>query len=163
MTVNYVVGDATEPKGDGPKLIVHCCNDQGGWGSGFVLAVSKRWKEPEAAYRLWYANPEHPQNPFKLGSIQVIPVDPEEEIAVVNLIGQHKYGKCSDPNDPFVRYDAIAEGLTKVADLAKQWGATVHMPRIGCGLAGGDWWEMGPIIEKAMEDVDCTVYDPPER
>lgn len=160
MTVNYVTGDATDPKGKGPKLIVHCCNDKGAWGSGFVLAISKRWPQPEAAYRLWYANPEHDQNPFALGSIQVVPVDMKEEIAVVNVIGQHGFGTDHVAIEgPPIRYEAIAGGLMKVADLAAQWGASVHMPRIGCGLAGGNWLKMGPIVEDALRDIDVTVYD----
>ena len=51
MNIQYVKGDATTPQGDGHKIIVHVCNDLGKWGKGFVLAISKRWKEPEATYR----------------------------------------------------------------------------------------------------------------
>jgi hypothetical protein len=29
------------------KLICHICNDLGGWGKGFVLALSRRWEGPE--------------------------------------------------------------------------------------------------------------------
>ena len=54
MPINYLEGDATQPIGNGPKIIVHVCNDIGGWGKGFVVAISKRWKEPEAEYRRWY-------------------------------------------------------------------------------------------------------------
>ncbi|HJK89231.1 MAG TPA: hypothetical protein RMH85_21120 [Polyangiaceae bacterium LLY-WYZ-15_(1-7)] len=54
MDIDYVVGDATRPGGDGPKIIVHVCNDVGGWGRGFVTALSKRWAAPEEAYRAWY-------------------------------------------------------------------------------------------------------------
>lgn len=158
--IRYVKGDATDPKGTGPKLIVHCCNDQGGWGSGFVLAISKKWDTPEAAYRIWSSiTKDLPDNPFKLGSIQVVPVDPKEEIAVVNLIGQHRYGKSDSPHYPFIRYDAIRMGLQRVAKLALQWEATVHMPRMGCGLAGGTWDEVGKIVEETLIDVDVTVYD----
>ena len=53
-TIEFMTGDATKPVGDGPKIIVHICNDIGGWGKGFVLAISKRWQEPEAAYRGWH-------------------------------------------------------------------------------------------------------------
>jgi len=55
MNIQYVKGDATTPQGDGHKIIVHVCNDLGKWGKGFVLAISKRWKEPEATYRAAYA------------------------------------------------------------------------------------------------------------
>src|SRR5262245_22379163 len=49
--LRIVRGDATAPRVDGPKIIAHVCNDVGGWGAGFVLAVSRRWPEPERAYR----------------------------------------------------------------------------------------------------------------
>jgi hypothetical protein len=52
--VNYIVGDATNPQTKGNKIIVHVCNDIGGWGKGFVLAISKRWKQPEQQYRAWF-------------------------------------------------------------------------------------------------------------
>ena len=47
MTIQYLKGDATAPKTHGKKIIVHVCNDIGKWGKGFVLAISKRWKEPQ--------------------------------------------------------------------------------------------------------------------
>ena len=39
-------------------------------------------------------------------------------------------------------------------------GAGVHMPRIGCGLAGGKWSDVEPLIVDAlsMRDVDVVVY-----
>ncbi len=53
-TLRIIKGDATCPQAKGPKVIAHVCNDLGGWGKGFVLAVSKRWAEPERAYREWH-------------------------------------------------------------------------------------------------------------
>ncbi|MFJ9320094.1 macro domain-containing protein [Streptomyces globisporus] len=38
--ITDVRGDATAPQGKGVKLILHVCNDLGGWGKGFVLG---RW------------------------------------------------------------------------------------------------------------------------
>jgi O-acetyl-ADP-ribose deacetylase (regulator of RNase III) len=54
MSISYIKGDATNPAGQGNKIIVHICNDIGGWGKGFVMAISKRWKEPERKYREWF-------------------------------------------------------------------------------------------------------------
>jgi hypothetical protein len=31
--------------------IAHVCNDRGGWGKGFVMAISQRWPQPEMEYR----------------------------------------------------------------------------------------------------------------
>ena len=50
--IHYRVGDATAPVADGPKIIAHICNDIGAWGRGFVLAISRRWPEPEKAYNV---------------------------------------------------------------------------------------------------------------
>jgi len=40
--IQYLKGDATDPKVHGTAIVAHICNDKGGWGKGFVLAVSKR-------------------------------------------------------------------------------------------------------------------------
>ena len=65
-TINYIKGDATCPQGKGNKIICHICNDVGGWGKGFVLAVSKKWKQPEAEYRDWHS--QSAQGGFELVS-----------------------------------------------------------------------------------------------
>ena len=72
--IEYVRGDATAPQGKGVKLIAHVCNDLGGWGKGFVLAISRRWPEPEAAYRRWHR--ERSGNDFGLGAVQYVQVEP---------------------------------------------------------------------------------------
>ncbi len=54
--ITYIKGDATCPQGKGAKLIAHIGNDLGGWGKGFVVAISRRWPEPEKAYRKWHAD-----------------------------------------------------------------------------------------------------------
>lgn len=153
--ISYVQGDATAPQGKGVKIIVHVCNDLGGWGKGFVLALSRRWPEPEAAYRSWHRDRAH--NDFGLGAVQFVQVSPFVHVA--NLVGQHgmRRGSKGVP----VRYEAIDTGLAAVADRARELGASVHMPRIGCGLAGGTWARVEPLISARLTDrgVPVTVYD----
>jgi O-acetyl-ADP-ribose deacetylase (regulator of RNase III) len=155
MPILYTTGDATSPLGDGPKIIVHCCNDIGRWGKGFVMALSKRWKEPEESYRAWHAEPG--DTPFELGQVQFVEV--EDELFVANMIGQH--GIRRSGSKPPIRYDAIEQGLKRVADFASERKASVHMPRIGCGLAGGKWEKIEPLIKRTLvaADVEVTVYD----
>src|SRR5688500_13345662 len=57
--IKYIKGDATRPARPGNKIIVHVCNDIGGWGRGFVMALSARWKEPEQSYRQWFSSKEN--------------------------------------------------------------------------------------------------------
>ena len=152
--LNFVEGDATRPIEDGNKLIVHVCNNIGKWGAGFVLAVSRRWQEPEEAYRRWFAA----RKDFGLGEIQTVQVAPDT--IVVNMVAQHGIGRDSYGNIP-LRYPALTRCLHKVAEFAKTYRASVHMPRIGCGLAGGYWPTVEDIIRETLLEagVKVTVYD----
>lgn len=135
-------------------VLVHVCNDVGGWGAGFVLALSRRWKSPEREYRAWAKASD---GSFVLGAVQFVEVEPEMWVA--NLIGQH--GTRHTEEGPPVRYDAIRKGLGTVAEFATRNGASVHMPRIGAGLAGGDWSTIEGIIESELAELSVTVYDLP--
>jgi len=161
--IHYVIGDATRPS-ERPAIIVHCCNDKGLWGKGFVVALSKRWTEPELAYRRWWNSSKEDLGgdypPFRLGEAQLVQV--ERNMWVANLIGQ--CGIRSSANRIPIRYDAIAHGLLRVANWAgPPLGASVAMPRIGCGLAGGDWNVIEEIINETLvvNDIDVYIYDLP--
>jgi hypothetical protein len=84
----------------------------------------------------------------------------EDNLWVANLIGQHKVRKDEDGNAP-IRYKAIEMGLHKVAEEAGDLNASVHMPRIGCGLAGGKWEAIEGIIENTLlkNNIETIVYD----
>lgn len=147
--IKYLKGDATRPQGDGNKIICHICNDIGAWGAGFVLALSKRWSEPEEAYR------EQPKNELILGKVMLVPV--EDDISVANMIAQRGVGFDNNGLAP-IRYGALRACLAAVNNVAYRTGATLHMPRIGAGLAGGDWTTIEQIIEECAS-VDVYVYD----
>ncbi|MEV5952306.1 macro domain-containing protein [Streptomyces sp. NPDC051987] len=153
--ITYIRGDATTPSGKGVKVIAHVCNDLGGWGKGFVLALSRRWPEPEKAYRAWHR--DRAKNDFALGAVQLVRV--ERYLWVANMIGQR--GTRTGSKGVPVRYEAIATALAKLADEATELGASVHMPRIGCGLAGGKWSRVEPLIRERLvaRGISVTVYD----
>ncbi|MER5913342.1 macro domain-containing protein [Streptomyces sp. NPDC001982] len=153
--IAYVRGDATVPLGKGVKVIAHVCNDLGGWGRGFVLALSRRWPQPEAEYRAWHR--DRAAGDFGLGAVQLVQV--ERYVWVANMIGQRgiRTGSKGVP----VRYDAIDTALGRLSDEVIELGATVHMPRIGCGLAGGKWSRVEPLITERLvqRGIAVTVYD----
>lgn len=153
--IAYIKGDATCPQAEGIKLICHICNDIGGWGKGFVLALSKRWEEPEAEYRQWHAAGKH--GGFLLGAVQFVQVEPY--IWVANMVAQRGVKRGS--SGPPIRYEAVDACLARVATKALELGASTHMPRIGCGLAGGKWPMIEPLIEQHLlrVGVPVTVYD----
>lgn len=158
-TIRYLTGDATDPAGHRPACIAHVCNDADRWGRGFVRAVSGRWPQPERAYRDWY---RHRVTPFELGAIQIVEV--AEGLSVVNMIGQHGIASSAE-NDgpPPIRYDAVARCLSALGTHAQATGASVHLPRIGCGLAGGRWERIEPLIRThlCLRAIAVTVYDLP--
>lgn len=153
--ITYLKGDATHPQTKGVKIICHVCNDIGGWGKGFVLAVSRRWDEPEAEYRKWHAAGK--VGGFALGAVQFVQVEPY--IWVANMVGQREIKRGS--SGPPIRYEAVAVCLQQIGTRARELLASVHMPRIGCGLAGGEWSRIEPLIEQHLVDagVPVTVYD----
>lgn len=178
--IHYVVGDATDPQVPGNRIIAHVCNDTGGWGRGFVLSLSKRWPEPELAYRRWHQEgaemlliPGHSGEKvgieMKLGATIYVrvayrgnPPDFEDETFVANMVAQRGILPDTDGTPP-IRYDALETCLKDVKKMIDRpgplKGATVHMPRIGCGLAGGKWSEVEPIIERSLTGVEVYVYD----
>jgi len=161
MPLNYVQGDATKPFGTGNRIITHCCNDRGFWNAGFVKALSNRWSEPERAYRQWAAGEEgaagNERLPFALGNVQFVKV--ETGVCVANIIGQAGIAKRNQTTPP-VRYDAIRKGLLTVRDLALTYNASIHMPRMGARLAGGQWEVIAEIIESELCNygLQVTVY-----
>jgi O-acetyl-ADP-ribose deacetylase (regulator of RNase III) len=150
-SVHYVAGDATQPQGEGPKIIAHICNDVGAWGAGFVLAISRRWPEPEKQYRKLTAS--------ALGDCQLVQVEPN--LWVANLIAQH--GTYPQNGVPPIRYVALDDALYQLSIDVIAHDASVHMPRIGCGLAGGTWDQIEPIIQETLcdEGIPVWVYDLP--
>jgi O-acetyl-ADP-ribose deacetylase (regulator of RNase III) len=154
MTIHYLTGDATEPVKK-PALIMHVCNDVGGWGRGFVLALSKKWKDPEAAYRrrtLW-----------PLGDVDFVWV--ADGVAVANMIAQRDVRP--DSGVPPIRYQALAVCLGRVhewtAPLGDRPDFSIHAPRIGCGLAGGSWSRVEPLIKRHLKDREVYIYDLPQK
>ncbi|MFJ8693049.1 macro domain-containing protein [Streptomyces roseolilacinus] len=148
--IRYVKGDATAPLGKGVKVIAHVCNDLGGRGKDFVVAPSRRWPEPEAAYRRRHR--ERARNDFGLGAVQYVRVGPC--LWVADMVGQR--GMRTGSGGVPVRYEAIDTALAALADKAAGLGASVPMPRIGCGLAGGRWSRVEPLVARG---VPVTVYD----
>ena len=152
MSIHFLTGDATHPVGDGNKIIAHVCNDVGKWGKGFVLAISKRWREPRDEFMLL-----HSRRALMLGMVQLVPV--EKSIWVANMIAQ--CGTVPQGGVPPIRYGALLDCLKQLGFEAHQRNASIHMPRIGCGLAGGNWEKVEALIRDTLPLTRIFVYDLP--
>jgi len=152
--ISYITGDVTCPQGDGLKILIHIVNNLGGWGRGVVVAISRRWVKPEQSYRLWHAKDDN----FTLGMVQLVRV--QDDLIVANMVAQNGY---SYKDNPAIDYNALRTCLSKVAKRAKELGAKIIAPRLGCGLACGTWTEVEQILQETMDDLDVTVYDLPTK
>jgi O-acetyl-ADP-ribose deacetylase (regulator of RNase III) len=145
----YHSGDALSPETeDSFCLIVHICNNRGKWGGGFTKSLDKKWLMPRQTYLA--------QESRTLGDIQIILVEPK--ICVINMIAQ----VVSWTNGPPIRYSSLEVALHKVSIFATDKSASVHMPRIGTGLAGGNWDCIFPLVMKCLvlKGIEVHVYDP---
>lgn len=154
--ISYVTGDATRPQGSGPVIVAHVCNNVGAYGAGFAAAVAQRWPEARNAYMAWHGRRE-PSN-FGLGGVQTARVEPA--IWVANMVAQDGLRNAENPRP--LKYYALELCLATIGLAARQNNASIHMPRIGCGLAGGSWDRVEPLIRREVcdkTDVDVVVYD----
>ena len=151
--IKYIRGDATRPDTSEPVIIAHICNDIGAWGKGFVIALSRRWKTPETEYRKWSRG----GHGFKLGNVQFVECEPN--IVVCNMVAQKNIRTVGGVKP--IRYGSLKKCLQKVAPKAIADHASIHMPRIGCGLAGGCWEAIEPILNETLceKNIDVIVYD----
>jgi len=153
LKIHYLIGDATNPNHK-PCVIPHTVNDVGLWGSGFVLAVSKKNKDPEKAYKEWYREGRGSSVPFKLGAIQIIPFD--KDMYIANMIAQHDVRFINGV--PPVRYDALEKCLESVYNYAKNNKLCVCCPRICAVRSGGDWSTIESILQKMIDKYQINTY-----
>jgi O-acetyl-ADP-ribose deacetylase (regulator of RNase III) len=154
--IQYLRGDATQPRGKGCRIVAHIVNDKTpNWGGGFALVVRRKWPEIQKDFQDW-ARLE--SGHFSLGNARLAFV--ESDLALFSMVSQHGYGPSPRPR---VRYSGLEKCLESLARIALEHQASVHMPRIGCGQAGGEWSIVSELIDERLcrRGVDVTVYDLP--
>ena len=161
--VKYVSGDATNPVGDGHKIICHVVNDMGKWGKGFVLALSNKWPIVKSDYKKWHEGQMDGKGlPFWPGTVMMSHAegDSNQSIYVAHMLAQSGI-RMFDTDKTVLQYDQLANCLGIVGEYALALEASVHMPMIGAGLAGGDWETIEKIIHQELVDgfgMSPTVY-----
>lgn len=157
MEIKYLKGDATEPIviGDKYSVICHCCNAIGAWGKGFVVPLGKKYPIAREKYLEFIENTPKEN---RLGSVSFAKVN--DNIIVANIIGQY-YTYPKDGKIP-LDYEALEKGFKFIINIFKmhKMPLTIHMPKIGCGLAGGDWNVVEKIIKNTFikEEIEVYVY-----
>lgn len=95
----------------------------------------------------------------KLGTLEAreFPTVREEDeskmLTVVNLYTQYRFGTDQMHAD----YDAIRLCMRKLNHIFK--GKHIGLPKLGSGLAGGDWMIIERIIRQELKDCTVTIVE----
>ena len=126
------------------------------WGGrGFSMAILRRWPQIQDEFRAWATSAPRC---LSLGRLHVTEAEPQTRVA--SLVAQRGYGPSASPR---IRYGALKEALEQLAKVAAEARAVVHMPRIGCGQAGGSWEVVEELLTMTLTAarVPVCVYDLP--
>lgn len=154
----YLKGDATEPQGDGAKLVIHIVNDLGKFGAGFAKNVLDKYPIVRDEYMsLFNKVPGKVFLSVELGDVQFVKVS--DELYFANMFGQR--GIISKSNPVPLQYDALEECLKKVYNYTLTNKVSLFGPRFGVGFGGAKWPKIEKTIKKQLldKDVGITIYD----
>jgi len=138
-------------------VIVHGCNCYHAMGAGIALSIRRKFPAAFAADKATVMGSRD-----KLGKYSSALIDNSNNdnnataFTVVNAYTQHHYA-AAHRDTVLADYAAIRSvfGLIK-KDFA---GKRIGYPRIGSGLAGGDWATIRAIIEDELADEDHTLVE----
>lgn len=145
--ITYVQGDLLETDAE---IIAHGCNCVGGFGSGVAGQIAKKY--PVAKYE--YLR-KHKDTGWQLGEVQAVLIKATPPKWVVNCATQNEYmprGVCH------ADYEAIRKCMSTIKETAKGLGYSIAIPKLGAGLAGGDWNIIEKILEEVFSDYEVFVY-----
>lgn len=135
-------------------IILHGANCWNTMKSGIAGEIARRYPEVVAVDNLTKKG----YLP-KLGSISVAGViRPQFQFAVVNLYTQFNYGR--DKNTLYVNYEAVRSSLIALRERLEYSGfdqVRIGYPKVGCGLANGDWQIVGEIFREELKEYDHSL------
>ena len=130
-------------------IIIHGCNCYCAMGAGIAKAIRDTF--PEA----WDADLKTEKgSPGKLGTISYATVSRDDhKITIVNGYTQYHWKGSGTLAD----YNAIRAVMRHVK--AKFSGKRIGYPKIGAGLAKGDWNKISKIIDKELAGEKHTLVE----
>jgi O-acetyl-ADP-ribose deacetylase (regulator of RNase III) len=129
-------------------IIVHGCNMQGVMGAGVAKAISTTYPDCFVVYKRYLDKFN-----IKLGDV-IYYYDNNDELLIANALTQKYYGTSKR----HVNYAAIVNSFQKIIQVAHLENfKTINVPKIGAGLAGGNWDIIADLI------IDCDPEDSIEK
>ncbi len=143
--MNVLHGDLLRYAKEGKfDAIVHGCNCFNNMGAGIAREIKGQFPK---AYEADLATVRGSRD--KLGTYTFATT--KYNFVVINAYTQYQYGRGQNHAD----YDAIREVFTKINNDFK--GKRIGIPKIGAGLAGGDWRIIEKILEEVCTDINLTL------
>lgn len=131
----------------GCDIIAHGVNCVGGFGSGIAAQIAQQHPYVKKQYLAYHKNVG-----WELGDIQFVYTKSK---LIANCATQKEYM----PRDVIhANYHAIERICKKLRYRCKDEDMTLAMPKIGCGLAGGDWNVVEEIYNNVFHDMLVKVY-----
>jgi len=167
MTIIHKTGDLLETDCD---VIAHGCNCFHTMGAGVAKALAQKWPQVLAADKESSYGDLTKLGTFTCAELyESRPWPKRSPRRIFNLYTQFGYGVgCHLDYDALRRaLLAMKEATWVIARRGDDWtfancpiamSRTIAMPRIDCGLAGGDWERVEPIIQSVFLDRDIVVY-----
>lgn len=130
-------------------IIVHGCNCFCTMGAGIAKAIKSEFPE---AYEADCQTPKGDKN--KLGTISYAQINRDGmNLTVVNGYTQFNYSGSGI----LVDYDAVASVFSSIKQQFS--GQKIGYPKIGAGLAKGDWQIISSIIDRELTKEDHTLVE----
>lgn len=146
--VKYITGNLFLTKA---QVIAHGVNCKGAFGAGIAGQIRRLYP---GAYSAYIA--KHQKDGWKLGDVQIVELFKDGFPQIANCATQNGYG-YTDGQTVFADYGAIERSLWVLEEYCKKNNYTLAIPRIGAGLAGGDWNRIKEIIETIFKHSQVTV------
>lgn len=148
MMLKYVKGDLVQMAYNGEfEFIIHGCNCFHTMGAGIAKQIKMTFPE---AYECDLKTPYGDR--YKLGRTSTeFCKNSKSGVWVINAYTQFKPGR----ENPKHLYRNIKDCFSQYVVHLKD--KKIGIPKIGCGIAGGDWNIVSDIIEDIMKDSDITV------
>ena len=168
--INYVDGDLIKLAKEGIfDVIVHGCNCLSTMGAGIAPQMAAAFGCDKFEMEMWGPSIDKLGNidwkTFLLEKNNTFTIDLGEgnpdkgtELVVVNAYTQYSYGRNHSDGvaQPF-DYEAFTICMRKINRTFKR--KCIGMPKIGSGLAGGDWNRIENIISTELIDCEVTIVN----
>lgn len=146
--IKYIRGDLFKADID---VLVHGCNCFHTMGAGVAYWVKKFYPN---AYSTDCCTGYGDKS--KLGMFTYVicnhAFNRNKQIKIINAYTQYDFGSKKD----LFEYDAFEKICISLNNLFKE--ETIGMPKIGGGLAGGDWTKIETIINKIFIDKTINIF-----